>query len=443
MHIGSPPLDAPPLETTIPPSKPETLDRFNLYQMACSQWERAAELIGLEPWIHTILSQPKNELMIHFPVLMDDGEYRLFKGYRVQHNNALGPYKGGMRYHPDVHIDEVKALATWMTFKCALVDLPFGGGKGGVQFDPKSLSDGELMRLTRRFIHALGDNIGPNYDIPAPDVGTNAQTMVWMMDTYLETTASANRHGVQNVVTGKTLECGGSEGRDKATAQGAVFTIEEWAKERDFDLSKATFVVQGYGNAGSHSSILLAKHGATLLAACNSRAAIHSDRGIDPAALQRWLADKNDLAEFPDADAIPLDRILTVETDILIPAALENQIRGDNAHRIEAKVIAEAANGPTTPEADDILTSRGIEVIPDILCNAGGVVVSYFEWVQNKRSEHWELDEVDAKLSDIMRRAYHRVRGFAREHDCSNRTAAFAVALQRIQSVFHQRRIFP
>lgn len=421
----------------------DTLDTFNLYRMACSQWERAAELIGLEPWIRTILSQPKNELMIHFPVLMDDGECRLFKGYRVQHNNALGPYKGGMRYHPDVHIDEVKALATWMTFKCALVDLPFGGGKGGVQFDPKSLSEGELMRVTRRFIHALGDNIAPNYDIPAPDVGTNAQTMVWMMDTYLETRGPTNRHGVRNVVTGKTIECGGSEGRDKATAQGVVFTIEEWAKEREFDLSKGTVVVQGFGNAGSHSAILLGSHGAKLIAACNSRAAIHNDRGIDPIALQQWLADKKDLAEFPDAEPIPLDQILSVETDILIPAALENQIRGDNAAQIQAKVIAEAANGPTTPEADDILTSRGIDVIPDILCNAGGVVVSYFEWVQNKRSEHWELEEVDGRLSDIMRRAYHKVRDFAREHDCSNRTAAFAVALKRIQSVFKQRQIFP
>lgn len=424
-------------------TKQETSDSFNLYQMACSQWESAAELIGVEQWIRTILSQPKNELMIHFPVLMDNGEYRLFKGYRVQHNNTLGPYKGGMRYHPDVHIDEVKALATWMTFKCALVDLPFGGGKGGVQFDPKSLSEGELMRLTRRFTHALGDNIGPNYDIPAPDVGTNAQTMVWMMDTYVETNASGNRHGVQNVVTGKTIECGGSEGREKATGQGVVFTIEEWAKERDFDLSKARVVVQGYGNAGSHVSILLANHGVTLLAACNSRGAIHCDRGIDPVGLQRWLADKKDLADFPGADPIPLDQILSIETDILVPAALENQVRGDNAHRIQAKVIAEAANGPTTPEAEEILTSRGVDVIPDVLCNAGGVIVSYFEWVQNKRSEHWALDEVDGKLSDIIRRAYHRVRDFARQHDCSNRTAAFAVALQRIQSVFQQRRIFP
>ena len=403
----------------------------------------AAELIGLEPWLHTILSQPKHEIMIHFPVLMDGGELRLFKGYRVQHNNALGPYKGGMRYHPDVHIDEVKALATWMTFKCALVDLPFGGGKGGVQVDPKTLSDGELMRLTRRFIHALGDNIGPNYDIPAPDVGTNAQTMVWMMDTYLETTASSNRHGVRNVVTGKTLECGGSEGRDKATAQGAVFSIEEWAKERDFDLSRSTFVVQGYGNAGSHSAVLLAEHGATLIGACNSREAIYCDRGIDPVALQRWLANKSGLADFPGADPIPLDQILTVETDILIPAALENQIRGDNAHRIQAKVVAEAANGPTTPQADEILESRGIEIIPDILCNAGGVVVSYFEWVQNKRSEYWELEKVDRKLSRIIRRAYHSVQSFAREHDCSNRTAAFGVALQRIRGVFLQRQVFP
>ena len=252
-----------------------------------------------------------------------------------------------------------------------------------------------------------------------------------------------HRHGVRNVVTGKTLECGGSEGRDKATAQGAVFTIEEWAQEREFDLNEATFVVQGYGNAGSHSAVLLAEHGATLLAACNSRGALYSEGGIDPVALQQWLENKNDIVDFPDADPIPLDQVLTVETDILIPAALENQIRGDNAHHIEAKVVAEAANGPTTPEADEILSSRGIEVIPDILCNAGGVVVSYFEWVQNKRSEHWELEKVDAKLSQIIRRAYHKVRDFAREHDCSNRTAAFAVALQRIRSVFLQRRVFP
>ncbi len=430
-------------DVTAPSPPPVAQSRFNLYQMAVNQWQTAAEAMELEPWIRTILSQPKNELMIHFPVRMDSGEYRLFKGYRVQHSNVLGPYKGGIRYHPDVHIDEVKALATWMTFKCALVNVPFGGGKGGVQFDPKVLSLDELRRLTRRFTHALGDNIGPNYDIPAPDVGTNAQTMVWMMDTYIETTASHARQMVRNIVTGKTLECGGSEGRDKATGQGTVYCIEEWAREKRFDLSKATLVVQGFGNAGSHTARLMSQHGTKLIAAGNSRAAIHSDRGIDPVRLNQWLAEGNAIDKFPNVDAIPLDQLLAVKTDILVPAAIENQLRADNAGRVEAKVVAEAANGPTTLEADATLAANGVDVIPDILCNAGGVVVSYFEWVQNKRSEQWSLKSVDSKLSSMIRKACRRVTETSHEAGVSMRTAAFMVALRRIQAAFRQRGLFP
>jgi glutamate dehydrogenase (NAD(P)+) len=418
-------------------------DKLNLYQMAVAQWQPAAALIELEPWITTILSQPKNELMIHFPVRMDDGEYRLFKGYRVQHNNILGPYKGGMRYHPNVHIDEVKALATWMTFKCSLAGLPFGGGKGGVQFNPKEHSQGELMRLTRRFIHALGNNIGPEYDIPAPDVGTSSETMVWMMDTYLNATAAHDRNAVRHVVTGKSLEVGGSEGRDKATGQGTVFVIEEWAKERSVDLGKATFVVQGFGNAGSHTSILLGRHGARLLATCNSRTTIYNANGIDAAALQRWVDGRRELGEFPGAEVIPTEQLWQIKADVFIPAALENQIHEGNVGAIETKLVAEAANGPTTPPAEAALERRGTDIIPDILCNSGGVIVSYYEWVQNKKSENWDLEEVDRKLGQKIRKAFAAVQSFRKNRRCSARTAAYGVALQRIQAAYRQRQIFP
>jgi glutamate dehydrogenase (NAD(P)+) len=417
--------------------------KYNPYETAVAQWQKGAEVIDCEPWIRMILSQPQNELMVHFPVRMDNGDYQLFKGYRVQHNNTLGPYKGGIRYHPDVHIDEVKALATWMTFKTALVHLPLGGGKGGVQFNPKEFSQTEIMRLTRRFTHALGNNIGPDYDIPAPDVGTNAQTMVWMMDTYVQGTSAHSRHQNVGVVTGKTLECGGSKGRDKATGQGTVFCIEEWAKLRNVDLAKCTFVVQGFGNAGTHSARLLAEHGSKLIATCNSRQAIYNEKGMDPVELIRWYEEHRDLASYPNAEEIPMDDLLKVKCDILIPAALENQVTAENAGDIDAKCIAEAANGPLTLEADDIMINRGIDVIPDILCNAGGVIVSYFEWVQNKNSEEWDLETIDRKLERRIKTAFGRVFDMAQEKKVSSRTAAMAAALQRIRCAYLQRQIFP
>ncbi len=415
----------------------------NLYEMAVTQWRGGAAAISLEPWIGTILAQPKNEIMIHFPVRMDDGEYRLFKGYRVQHNNVLGPYKGGIRYHPNVHIDEVKALATWMTFKCSLTHLPFGGGKGGVQFDPKLCSRGELMRLTRRFTHALGNNIGPEYDIPAPDVNTNAQTMVWMMDTYMNSTTAHERDSTRGVVTGKTLECGGSEGRDKATGQGTVFCIEEWADHNKVDLSRTTFITQGFGNAGSWASSLLARHGSRMLATSNSRQAIYNDRGLDVDSLRAHYAATGDLSTFREAETIPLSQFWKIKADILIPAAIEKQITRANVGDLQVRLVAEAANGPTTLAADELLESRGIDVIPDILCNAGGVVVSYFEWVQDIQSFFWEEDEINHRLRRIMARAFAEVDDIAQQDNSTLRDAAYVVALKRVEEALTLRGIFP
>jgi len=417
----------------------------SLYEIAKNQWRRAAELMELEPWISTILSEPKNEIRVNFPVLMDSGQYQLFKGYRVQHNNILGPYKGGIRYHPQVDIDEVKALASWMAFKCALVDLPLGGAKGGVELNPKDHSKEELMRITRRFTHALGENIGPDYDIPAPDMGTNAQTMVWMMDTHINATNASNRFAMRGVVTGKTLSCGGSLGRDKATAQGVVYSLESWAERRDFNFDGATFVVQGFGNAGSWTARLLCEKGARLLAASNIRGVVYIDKGIDPNALLAYLAEHKDPSGFDGAESIPEKQLWQIKADILVPAALESQINGDNAGDIDVKVIAEAANGPTSPVADEVLRDKGITLIPDILCNAGGVIVSYFEWVQNRKNERWELGEVDRKLRRHMMVAYDAAEEAGERFKLGQdtRTATYLVALERMQRAYRDRGIFP
>jgi len=417
----------------------------SLYEIAQNQWKHAAELMELEPWIKTILSEPKNEIRVNFPVLMDDGHYRLFKGYRVQHNNILGPYKGGIRYHPQVNIDEVKALASWMAFKCSLANLPLGGAKGGVEVDPKQHSERELMRITRRFAHALGENIGPDYDIPAPDVGTNAQTMVWMMDTFINATSAHNRFAMRGVVTGKTLCCGGSLGRDKATAQGTVYTLESWAERRGFDFKGAKFVVQGFGNAGSWAAKLLCEKGAKLLAASNSRGVVYNDKGIDPDALLAYIEKHRDPSGFSGAEPIPAKQLWQIKADILIPAAFESQIDETNAGDIDVKVVAEAANGPTTPAADAILRKKGIDMIPDILCNAGGVIVSYFEWVQNKNSEQWELGEVDRKLHRLITDAYDATEDAVKRFDLGldTRTAVYVVALERMQRAYKDRGIFP
>lgn len=417
--------------------------RRTVYDSVRMQFNKAADLMNLDENLRKILSQTQNEIVVHFPVKMDNGQIEMFTGYRVQHNNVLGPYKGGLRFHPNVDIDEVRALATWMTWKSAIADIPFGGAKGGIQIDPSKYSMGELERISRRFAFALGNNIGPEYDIPAPDVNTNAQIMAWILDTYLSMVPANERQRCIHVVTGKPIESGGSLGREKATGQGVVYCIEEWARDKNFDLSKATYIVQGFGNVGSWTSKLLKPKGAKLLAVHDVTGAIYNENGIDPDELAEYVKKNKGVKGYPKATPIDLEKFFEIEADIFIPAALENQITEETAPKLKVKLIAEGANGPTTPEGDIILYKRGIDLIPDILCNSGGVIVSYFEWLQNKRSEYWELEEVDCKLKKKIIPAYRRVRDTAREFNTDRRTAAYIVAIRRLEKVYQERGIFP
>ena len=416
----------------------------SLFATALDQFNRGAEIIDLPDDLRSILSQPKNEIIVNFPVRMNDGSYRVFRGYRIQHSNLLGPYKGGVRFHPMVDLDEVKALASWMTWKSALCDIPFGGAKGGISFDPTALEADELERVVRRFTHALGTNIGPDHDIPAPDLGSNAQSMVWMMDTYANSTGATERQNVKRIVTGKTLETGGSPGREKATGQGVVFCLQHWADEVGFDLVGATVSIQGFGNVGSATGRILQVHGARLVAVADHAGAITDEDGIDAFELADWVREHGSVAGFPEAMWIDDEDFWSVPADILVPAALENQVTAANAGRIQARVVVEAANGPTTLEAEKILEQRGIEVLPDILVNAGGVVVSYFEWLQNRSAQRWDLEDVDFKLREILWKACGEVADIRSELKiASRRDAAYAVALRRLQVVYQQRGIFP
>jgi glutamate dehydrogenase (NAD(P)+) len=418
-------------------------EKPSLFQNVTQQFDRAADLMGLDLAIRKILGKTKNEIMVNFPVKMDNGRIEMFTGYRVQHNDALGPYKGGLRYHPAVDVDEVRALAAWMTWKTAIAGIPLGGAKGGIQIDPSKYSTRELERITRRFTFALGSNIGPEYDIPAPDVNTNAQIMAWIMDTYISTMPPLERNRSVHVVTGKPVESGGSLGRDKATGQGIVFTLEEWAKDNNFDLNGATYTVQGFGNVGSWTARLLKPHGSRLVAVEDASGAIANPDGIDPEALSAYVLAQRGVAGYPNAKGVDHKTFLSTRADIFVPAALENQITAETAPWLNVKLVAEGANGPTDPDGDAILGQKGIHLLPDILCNAGGVIVSYFEWLQNKRSEFWMLDEVDAKLHRLMVSAYQRVRDTAVEFDTDWRTAAYIVALRRLELVYKERGIFP
>ena len=416
----------------------------SLFATALDQFNRGAEIIDLPDDLRSILSQPKNEIIVNFPVLMNDGSYRVFRGYRIQHSNLLGPYKGGVRFHPMVNLDEVKALASWMTWKSALCDIPFGGAKGGISFDPTALEADELERVVRRFTHALGTNIGPDHDIPAPDLGSNAQSMVWMMDTYANSTGATERQNVKRIVTGKTLETGGSPGREKATGQGVVFCLQHWADEVGFDLVGATVSIQGFGNVGSATGRILQVHGARLVAVADHAGAITDEDGIDAFELADWVREHGSVAGFPEAMWIDDEDFWSVPTDLLVPAALENQVTAEHAGRIQARVVVEAANGPTTLEAEKILAQRNIDVLPDILVNAGGVVVSYFEWLQNRSAQRWDLEDVDFKLREILWKACDAVVDIRKELEIqSRRDAAYAVALRRLQVVYKQRGIFP
>ncbi len=412
---------------------------INPWTVAQRQFDLAADRLNLDPGLRRVLREPRRELTVHFPVKMDDGSVQVFTGYRVQHNVGRGPAKGGIRYHQDVTLDDVKALAMWMTWKCAVVGIPFGGGKGGVVVDPKKLSRRELEGLTRRFATEIEVLIGPERDIPAPDVNTNAQVMAWMMDTF----SMHQGYTVPGVVTGKPVGLGGSEGRNEATARGTVYCVAEAARHLGLDLRSSRVVIQGFGNAGSIAASLIAREGARVVGVSDSVGGIFAPEGLDIDRVLKWKAEHGTVRGFPGATAISNAQLLELECDVLIPAALENQITTANADRIKARVVAEAANGPTTPDADELLHSRGIFLIPDVLCNAGGVTVSYFEWVQDLNRDHWSEEIVNAKLHEIMVRAFDETVAMAAKEDVNMRTAAYLLAVDRVASATALRGLYP
>ena len=415
------------------------MSQKSAWAVAQQQFDLAAKRLNLDPGIAAVLREPRRQLTVHFPVRMDDGSTRVFEGHRVQHNLGRGPAKGGIRFHQDVNIDEVKALAMWMSWKCAVMDLPYGGGKGGVTVDPKQLSIGEVERLTRRFTTEIAVIIGPESDIPAPDVNTNSQTMAWMMDTY----SMHAGHTVPGVVTGKPIALGGSKGRNEATARGAVICVREAASKIGLNLKGATVVVQGYGNAGSIAAKLIADLGAKVIAVSDSSGGIQNAAGLDLAAVDAHKKKTGSVVGLAGATPVSNQAILEIPCDVLIPAALENQITAENAAKIKTKIVAEAANGPTTPEADDILFANGALVIPDILCNAGGVTVSYFEWVQDLNRDFWEEEEVNLRLEKKMVRAFHEVYDMAQEQKSHLRTGAYLLSVKRVADAMSVRGIYP
>jgi len=421
----------------------EYYDEHNLYFQTIGSVLEAADILDIPHYLKLIISQPKNEIMVHCPVQMDDGTWQLFKGYRVQHNNVLGPYKGGIRYHHEVKLDEVKTLALLMTMKCALARLPYGGAKGALKIDPHAVSPRELERVTRRFTAALENNIGPDYDIPAPDVGTNAQIMAWMADTYINFAESSKKVTARGVVTGKPLEFGGSAGREKATGQGLVYVLETILPGIGIDLSTQSFSLIGYGNVGSWTGRLLQAKGSKLKAVLDHTGAILNDSGIDAEQLAAYVRNNGGVAGYPDAQKISEDSFYSTPVDLFIPAALEQMVDLEHAKKIQCRVLVEAANAPTTPNAERHLLEKGVEVLPAILCNTGGVTVSYFEWKQNRQSETWDEELVDERLRKVMRRAAQRVLDTAKELDCNMRLASYAAALQHISKVYKTRGVFP
>ncbi|MDT7827977.1 Glu/Leu/Phe/Val dehydrogenase [Pricia sp. S334] len=418
--------------------------RQGMLENVMRQFDNAADILDLNPNIRKILEVTNNELVVHFPVRMDNEEVEVFTGYRVQHNNSLGPYKGGLRYHPTVDIDAARALAMWMTWKTSLAGLPFGGAKGGIKLDPAKYSSAEIERITRRFTYALGDNIGPELDIPAPDVNTSAQTMAWILDTYMSTKPPAERSTNTHVVTGKPIGAGGSEGRDRATGYGVYLNIRFWAKEKELSIKDQKFIVQGFGNVGYWVAHFLDRDGAILVAVQDQYGSICDEEGISVEKLHDYQkGNKGSIVDFPDADAIDNDEFFGLECDICIPAALGNQITAENSGGIKARLIAEGANGPTDIEAEEILLEKGVEIIPDILCNSGGVIGSYYEWLQNRNGEIWQLEEVMEKLEKKMKESFTRVVKTSRERKVDMRTAAFVIAIGRLEEAYIQRGIFP
>ncbi|HOK57127.1 MAG TPA: Glu/Leu/Phe/Val dehydrogenase [bacterium] len=405
------------------------MGNFNLFEMAQKQLDMVSKILKLDEATHNFLREPMREIHITIPVKMDNGQTRIFKGFRVQYNNARGPFKGGIRFHPEETIDTVRALAAWMTWKTSLLDLPYGGGKGGVICNPKELSDSEKERLARGYIRELAEFIGPEKDIPAPDVYTDPQIMAWMMDEF----SKIKGYNSFGVITGKPLALGGSLGRNDATARGGIYCVREAAKYLKINLKNSKVAIQGFGNAGSYAAILSQEIlGAKIIAVSDSKGGIYSEKGLDPYKVIEYKKKNGTVTGFPGTSKITNEELLELDVDVLFPSCLENVISGENSKRIKAKIIAELANGPTTPEADEVLYSKGKFVIPDFLCNAGGVTVSYFEWVQNITGYYWKLEEVHNKLDEKMTKAFYDVIKVYEEKKISPRMAAYLVAVNRV-----------
>ena len=410
----------------------------SIFNAMLQEFDGAARLLGLDPGIWKILTNPKRQIIVSCPIQMDNGEIEVFTGYRVQYNITLGPAKGGIRYHPDVSLDEVTALAAWMTWKCAVAHVPFGGGKGGVVCDPTRMSRRELEALTRRYVAEIIDAIGPEKDVPAPDVNTNDQVMAWVMDTY----SMHVGHTSTAVVTGKPIEMGGSLGRREATGRGVMIVTREAAKHLGLDITQATVAVQGFGNVGSVSADLLAKLGARIVAVTDWKGGVHNPAGLDITKMIEYAKQHKTIDGFPGGEPIENDQLFSLDVDVLVPAALENQITEENASLIKAKIVAEGANGPTTPEAHRQLHERGVFVIPDILANAGGVTTSYFEWVQDRHGYFWEEAEVNKRLEAKMMEAFHDVLQTSLKYKTDLRTAAYIVAISRVATVTKMRGMY-
>lgn len=433
----------PPMDTQFPPGDIPTAQhpqRESAYAVAQAQLDTVADFMGLDDDLRLFLRTPQRELIVHFPVQMDDGHMRIFTGFRVHHNMAKGPTKGGIRYHPDVTLDECRALAMWMSWKCALMNLPYGGAKGGVIVDPKSLSPRELEKMTRRYTTEITSFIGPEKDIPAPDVGTNAQVMAWIMDTY-----SMHRgYSIPAVVTGKPIAVGGSVGREYATGLGVTYVTRSLLKQRyGSTLDDTTVAIQGFGNVGSWTARTMHERGARVVGVSDQYGGIYNSKGLDLRHLTRYMTDSGTVTGFPGADTITNAELLALEVDVLVPAALEGQITKENAGGIRARIIAEGANGPTTPEADEILLDKGVTVIPDILCNAGGVVVSYFEWVQSLQAFFWDEGEVRRNMEKKLLDNLDAVVGVTTRRKCDLRTAAYTIAIERIVEAVKLRGFYP
>jgi glutamate dehydrogenase (NAD(P)+) len=410
----------------------------SIFNAMLQEFDGAARLLGLDPGIWKILTNPKRQIIVSCPIQMDNGEIEVFTGYRVQYNITLGPAKGGIRYHPDVSLDEVTALAAWMTWKCAVAHVPFGGGKGGVVCDPTRMSRRELEALTRRYVAEIIDAIGPEKDVPAPDVNTNDQVMAWVMDTY----SMHVGHTSTAVVTGKPIEMGGSLGRREATGRGVMIVTREAAKHLGLDISRMTVAVQGFGNVGSVSADLISKLGAKIVAVTDWKGGVQNPAGLDITQMIEYAKQHRTIDGFPGGDPIENDQLFSLDVDVLVPAALENQITEDNASVIKAKIVAEGANGPTTPEAHRQLHKRGVFVIPDILANAGGVTTSYFEWVQDRHGYFWEEQEVNKRLEAKMMEAFHDVLQTSIRYKTDMRTAAYIVAISRVATVTKMRGMY-